>query len=425
MGIHLGNRPGIGWNDIEDDDPPGGFDFLERLRGNRSTGKWPAVVVVLSDQVFDLTRSPAPPCLITRAAVSQTRDHVFRFITQANQNADTQVLIRIVPSPGNFLDADDTNLPHQLSSDPERAAGGDYCNDENNSVAGKGRDVSDIMAEMNAIMEAIDRWNTRNPDARLNKEDVFFIPANEPNLEWYIENSLDPLENRSNPQVWGQMDAYFTTLYNFSTRRSDVQILTPAMGPWAFAEPLNAGCQQGTFAGYDLMSTTYDTSNDGYVWNNYWDIGKEAWGDGDPCPMPNQAPDSHHLFQFFPAALQARIRDQGKPTFISEASQRLDAQEIDPLTGLVPSKDDRPRQIRDSTWQFVAEESAPGRGAQYIALWLLTQDLLRANNPDVVNRAATCADLDYNPFDQATEIPWHMAYLPDATLCEWFEITWR
>ncbi|NJO84058.1 MAG: hypothetical protein HC828_15560 [Blastochloris sp.] len=251
IGIHLGNRPAIGWNDRAGPNPPGGIDFLERLRGNAPDRSWPAVVVVLSNQVFSYTRSQESPCNVTE--VREIREHVFRFMAQATgvvgfeTGESTVVLIRINPSPGNFADADDPALPHILSPNPVRAAGDGYCGDSND-IASRGRDVSDIMAEMNAIMEAIDQWNNDHSDARIKPENVFFIPANEPNVEWYTEDEThpdfsDPLRRRTEAAVWAQMDAYFTVLYDYLTRRSDVQILTPVMSPWARAEPLGANCE--------------------------------------------------------------------------------------------------------------------------------------------------------------------------------------
>lgn len=433
-GMHLGNRPGIGWDDREGPNPPEGIDFLERLRGNTPDGSWPAVVVVLSNQVFSYTRSQESPCNVTE--VREIREHVFRFMAQATRvigvetGESTVVLIRINPSPGNFVDADDPDLPHILSPDPVRAAGSGYCGDSN-SIAARGRDVSDIMAEMNAIMEAIEQWNTDHPDARIKPENVFFIPANEPNIEWYTEDEEhpdfpDPLRRRTEPIVWEQMDTYFTALYDYPTRRPDVQILTPAMAPWARAEPLGANCENvdvgGQGSGYSLMPDTYDNKNDGYVWHNYWSIGKELWGDGDPCNAFMFNPDNHHMFQYFPGALQTSIRDSDKPRYIAEADIRLEGRSRE-------SKDDDPSEIRDSLRQFIREEAGATRpeqeqGAQRIAIWLLTQDLLDGNEPPVTG-ATSCTDLDYDPANPFSEIPWHMAYLPDGTMCTWFDMTWR
>lgn len=456
MGMHLGSRPGIRWDDIPDDgEDPGGYDFLELLRGNTPDGHWPAVVVVLSDQVFKIERGEEEPCNmqtveVTEATATVGREHVFRFMAQATRmvgtgtGESTKVLIRIAPSPGNFADADveipftDSEVrPHELSDADVRAPAesSSYCTAGGDNPAVRARDVSDIVAEMNIIMEIIEQWNSDHPDEYMKKENVFFIPANEPNIEWYTEGSDDPFENRINPEVWEQMDAYFEALYNHPTRADNVQILTPAMAPWAYAEHFDSGCTpvelEGSNAGYDLMPATYDTGNDGYVWNNYWNLGLEEWGDGDPCPEVRELPDSHHMIQFFPETLQEKIRTQGKPIFISEGSQRLDDESVN--DGLVPSKDDRSSQISNSTRRFVAEESEPGNGAQYVALWLLSQDLLE-QNPEVVKNATSCDDLDYDPPDdpmnpteeeKAAERAWHMAYLPDATVCRWFEETWR
>ncbi|NJL33742.1 MAG: hypothetical protein HC893_07635 [Chloroflexaceae bacterium] len=69
-------------------------------------GIWPAVVVVLSDQVFDKERyapgEAAPDdetkCNIRRVFVSSGRQYIFRYLKQASQR-DIPIIVRLT-SPG-------------------------------------------------------------------------------------------------------------------------------------------------------------------------------------------------------------------------------------------------------------------------------------------------------------------------------------
>ena len=83
-------------------------------------GVWPAMVVVLSGQVFDVQRTPADadiapdqtPCAIQSVTVSPGRQYVFQYLKDAVQRGVTLVLR--VDSPGNFQDAVEPGKPHRL-----------------------------------------------------------------------------------------------------------------------------------------------------------------------------------------------------------------------------------------------------------------------------------------------------------------------
>lgn len=457
LGMHLGNRPGIGWDDRPGptavpgqptETPEPNIDFLTKLRGNTNEGTWPAAVVVFTDQVFSINRyvrgdpSFDGICGIKDATVA--RQQVFDFLKAASNapfDPPVYILFRIHPSPGNFSDALTTTKEHILFSGTTRPTKPDsdeqatYCNDTANypedGENGRGdlspqetfRTTQDLLDEMKAILDALDDWNLKNPNDTFNKDRVYFIPANEPNIEWYDNwyDQTDPFVALPQQFVWENMDIFFTALFDRKAsdrNAADVRILTPPMSPWRFAEPKNKGCEDVKFngqndAGYNYMENTYNTKNDGYAWHNYWDRGYESWNDGNPCNNLIFNPDNHHMIQYFPNQpfpMQMTIRTSGKPTFLSEADLAA--------TSGGSAKDADARGIQNSIIAFVNEETIPGRGAQRAAVWLLTQDLLEPN--PITN----CSQLIYDASNPATEIPWHMAYLSNFTECEWFKGLW-
>jgi hypothetical protein len=110
-GIHLGNRSSD-WNPTP---PPNGAstDLLAILRGDQG-GTFPASLVVMSNQVYDIQRN-SPQCT---SAVAVVRNRfVFNYLLSA-VSAGTKIVIRIYPSPGNFEDAEAHPLPHQLITQP-------------------------------------------------------------------------------------------------------------------------------------------------------------------------------------------------------------------------------------------------------------------------------------------------------------------
>jgi hypothetical protein len=243
-GMHLGNR-GSDWNTPT--------DFLVRLKGT-TQGDWPRVVVVLSNQVYTITRSTTSPCNITGAVVRDP--YLYSYLTDAIKKG-TLVIIRIYPSPGNFTDWANPGQTHTLltSTTP---AGGTYCNGN----SGNYRAINDIAAEMNAIYQ-LNTNSTNNWPA----SQFFFEPANEPNKEWYddkakINPNLYPQIDRD--LAWQAMDAYFSALYdNAKSLNGNLQLLTPPMAQGLKAEirefpecnltTLFVNDQPTNAAGYDFM----------------------------------------------------------------------------------------------------------------------------------------------------------------------------
>lgn len=449
LGMHLGNRPNHDWNEAPGVSPPP--DFLARLRGNAGDGVWPAVVVAITDQVFNIPRY-APQerdrtCGIKPDGVNPKQPHLFSYLREASQ-AGVKILLRIAPSPGNFKDAiNPTNFAHELLT-----TAGDTPEDHT-YCAEQGRDsqwgyqsfraVDDLMAEMHAIMtflssSAADGFNTDN---------VYFIPANEPNHEWYSdwESRTGDTDLRANSQradAWDVMNAYFSNLYDAKTR-DDIRLLTPPMSQWNFAEEYTNDCavqqllHNANAEGEDerlvpvqdngytrLMSGNgvfSATRNDGYAWNNYWQVGQEPWFGGAGCigiPSDNP-PHNHHVFQTFPEALRIVIRSNEKidHTFIVEADLLSPAH---PWANPPATKDDNSDKTVQSLRCFANAElgGEQGYGAKYMALWLLTQQLAENTLDPPAN--GTCQDL----LIANGEVAWHMAYLPNGTACDWFTKLW-
>lgn len=168
-GIHLGNR-GSDWNTP--------VDFLARLRGT-TQGDWPAAVVVLSNQMYDIQRN-GPGCTVSNAEIRSP--FVFAYLKQAAQ-AGTKVIIRLYPSPGNFEDAIITDKLHNLLYTPgETPENRDYCADPipgDDPSKARGSDyfraIDDLAREMNAI---------HSKNISQGWSEFAFEPANEPNQEW-------------------------------------------------------------------------------------------------------------------------------------------------------------------------------------------------------------------------------------------------
>jgi hypothetical protein len=166
-GVHLGNRNFSDWNStlLQKIDP--------QLGGER-----PVVAVALSNQVYQINRysssHPTYPCRIYSAGIRNPV--LFDYIKRASQ-AGVRVVIRLMPSPGNFPDWNDPNWPnHRLSSGPPVGPNG-YCDSNNYRSPG---DLGDEMGRIQAL-----NWS----EGFL----VFgFEPANEPNVEWYSRNVGTP-----------------------------------------------------------------------------------------------------------------------------------------------------------------------------------------------------------------------------------------
>jgi hypothetical protein len=227
-----------------------------------------------------------------------------------------------------------------------------------------------------------------------------------------------PLESYN---AWRQMDAYFQSLYDYvrANKSSGIRILTPPMAYDNLAEPRRLGSVPGSCepqgvldeagqlqAGYDLMPYTYDTKNDGFVWNNYFRMGRETWATGDPCGV------SDHLFQYFPSradgtGLADHVRNSGKLSFISEMDLFSPCQRGDnPLM----DKDANPSQTSNSLWSFIGQE----QGATYSLPWLLSEDPY-----------SVVEDCHINGLVNYLEVKWHQAYEREGFQRAWFAQWWQ
>jgi hypothetical protein len=303
-GIHLGNRSSS--DNTNDWNVP--MDYLARLRGT-AQGPWPAAIVVLSDQVYYVRRNDAA-CNVT--SVDVKNNYVFDYLNQAAAHG-TKIVFRIYPSPGNFTDAlqpQQGSLHMLLPNSGDKPAIYKYCDNvvRNDGKSGKAfeffRSIDDIANEMKAIHD----YNYIHAGAITPQE--FFLPANEPNNEWYrawYNPSVIPLQDNST--AWGQMDTYFSNLYDRAKNlNSAIRVLTPAMSQGLSAERVVFGtCGNNALivngvpteaAGYDFMETTYRYKNNGIAWNNYWSQAEEFWSDNFCGSPSNQT--SHHVAQYLP-----------------------------------------------------------------------------------------------------------------------------
>lgn len=517
-GAFLGNRPAQDWNqkepgtalDPENPDPanPNYFPFLCRVQGNELNcpntqneeqlpGIWPAVVVVLSDQVFDKERyapgEAAPDdetkCNIRRVFVSSGRQYIFRYLKQASQR-DIPIIVRLT-SPGNFQDSvidneedlDNPEYEHRIllgAGEPPLKADGitrrTYCDEDGfrdgrNNLPGylSFRDVDELLDEMEQIIIFL---QTDHPDFDISN--LYFIPANEPNGEWYggtwpPGSDLDNDIQADRRQAWSDMNAYFVSLYDYAQNQgydnTKPRILTPPMGPGNFAEAHipGSGCARfvlsdETQGGYLVMLETgtesmlHPDKNDGYTWNNYWEPGNwaddnpnnnwEQWGetcDGEAGPPQPPEKYHYHVFQFFPFQMRLNVRD-ASPDEETELAIITEADVFSPYQ--YGSLDQSPIQSKDtnngltasdSIHDFVVAETEfdPQHGADYIALWNLTVD----HSPDasvVEPDFTTCTEMNpaNSSFDEGAgrahhELQWHMGYLVEGEVCAWFDWAWR
>lgn len=382
-GVHLGNR-NTDWNST----------FLQRVDPALG-GQWPAAVVVLSPQVYQINRFPDThpflPCRIDSASVRHPV--IFDYLKRAAQ-AGVRVVIRLWPSPGNiersFVDG---KWHHHLSPGIPVGPEG-YCRPD------LYRSKGDLGDEMGAIHY-------------LNESNGFsefgFEPANEPNNpneQWYTFETVPPI-SESTP--WLEMDAYFSAVYDYAhLYYPGVRVFTPPMAQGVYAEGihiedvfLDPKCEPmllddryetGIQTGYDALRTFYETKNDGVSWHNYWILGKESY---DICPY------GQHVSRYFPGWMKDAIRNNQKPAIISEADLASPGQEMgNPLyskwsLNAAPAADSI-RHFFDSEWEF-------GGGYHYggspsVASWLLTDD---TGTP---------------------EHDWHKAYSNSGNEWQWFNL---
>jgi hypothetical protein len=321
-------------------------------------------------------------------------------------------------------------------------------------------------------MEAIMRYLVDDPG--FNTDTVYFIPANEPNGEWYggtwpPGSDLDNDIQADRRQAWSDMNAYFVSLYDYAQNQgydnTKPRILTPPMGPGNFAEAHipGSGCARfvlsdETQGGYLVMLETgtesmlHPDKNDGYTWNNYWQPGNwaddnpnnnwEQWGetcDGEAGPPQPPEKYHYHVFQFFPFQMRLNVRD-ASPDEETELAIITEADVFSPYQ--YGSLDQSPIQSKDtnngltasdSIHDFVVAETEfdPQHGADYIALWNLTVD----HSPDasvVEPDFTTCTEMNpaNSSFDEGAgrahhELQWHMGYLVEGEVCAWFDWAWR
>jgi hypothetical protein len=431
--MFLGVRPSQDWNRTDPIEEPTlqEFDFLCRVRGNEQNcpnaqneaqlpGVWPAVVVVVSNDVFNVVRSTDRPCRITEVN-NDGRSHIYEYLAQAAQQ-DIPIIIRLA-SPGNFRDAVDLGPPHTLILAPSETPqiGGrnrTYCDADREGRDGDSgyksfRSIDDLLNEMGSILGLLD------VDDRFNLDNIYFLPANEPNGEWYgpgwwtwsILRATDPdnIErlheiDAAGAEAWDDMNRFFSALYRRKEERarenpasafSQVNILTPPMGQGKMAEPFEQDCvdtillgppdpetreqEEITTSGYERMLLDYaDTLdvqegmlqpalNDGYTWNNYWEPGNwaddnpnnnwEQWGETcDGEAGPPQPPEKYHYHVFQFFPFQMRLNVRdASPDEETELAIITEADVFSPYQ--YGSLDQSPIQSKDTNNGLTASDS--------------------------------------------------------------------
>lgn len=357
-GIHLGLRPWADWNEV----------LLTRIDPQHG-GTWPAVIVLLSDQFYNVVRDPTTHRI---TGVTTGRPALEDYLQRATQ-AGVPLVIRIQPSPGNFLPDSAGNHRLLLTAIDYTHGDGDCTRWENNCHRSPDDIADHIVAIHNYnVIHGITEWG--------------FEPANEPNIEWYDNdpgNSYpDTLPNQSNALAWQDMNAYFQAIYNdVKAANATIRILTPSMAQGQYAEgydtlhPPSCSAQRldNSNTGYDEMYTTYRYYRDAVSWHNYWRLGYEGlnW-----CAVGGQ-----HVSYYFPSWLKSSLYPEGSTEgFITEAdllSPQQDPgqtiQDKDEMNGAVAAES-----IRKFMWYELR--------SYHMASWLLN-------------------DLTGNP-----EYGWHEAY---------------
>ncbi len=310
-GMHLGNRD-RDWNTL----------FLQRVDPALG-GMWPAAVVVLSDQVYEIKRylstdpDPDKRCHVREALVRNPV--IFDYVKRAAQ-AGVRVIIRIYPSPGNFADRiyPGQGWRHTLSY---YWPGQDPCGWSDNRSA---QDIVDEIAAIHAL----------NTSAPYNFSESGFEPANEPNVEkeWYSSLTVPPIYDS---EAWVDMNVYFSAIYNLAHGyHPGVKVLTPPMAQSAYADGIAiedvmnpSGCDLRRLSdgqiGYTVMRDVYETKNDGVDWHNYWIQGKESIA---------LCPNGQHISNYFPQWMIDAIQNAQKPVTITEA----DLASPDQMPGINP-----------------------------------------------------------------------------------------
>lgn len=352
-GMHLGNRT----NDWS-------ASFLHRIDPAQG-GTWPGVVVVLSNQVYQINRYPSTdptnPCRVINAVPRADRPVIWDYLRRAGQS-NVRVVIRIWPSPGNFPDG---TIPENWSNNHNLlryvpAGPNGYCDPEHY------RTVGDISDEMSAIHNV----NINNGFAEFG-----FEPANEPNTEWYSEFYGAP--RRFEPAAWYDMNFYFGEIYEYIHEHllADIKLLTPPMAQSARAEGINlTTCDRiplmGGIVGYEAMKIAYTQKSDGINWHNYWIFGREVFNECEQGGM--------HASYYFPYWLKNTIVQDGRPATITEADLFSPTQE-----GLQTISDklwgNNPAVAAESIRHFISSENFYSGFGQMTASWLLVDN---TNTPE-------------------------------------------
>jgi hypothetical protein len=375
--------------------------MLHPIDGDMPGGAWPAAVVIQSFQAYDVHRASTAPCGVVSATVKPV---VGDYLRRAAQNG-VQVVIRIAPSPGNFEDAVDPQQPHDLITTTAVIPGENYCydpitGDSKWTAADYFRAIDDVAAEMGAI---------RAENARNGWLELGFEPANEPNKEWYSFETRPAIDNNG---AWKAMNDYFVALYDYvHAEYPGVNIFTPPMAQTLFAEEENIEdttdipyCELMVvdevgpikLSGYWFMGDVYTTKNDGWSWHNYYWYG---WEGGEECP------NGQHLFPHFPVFMRGQLITTTLPKIISE----VDLASPWSMKGenALTDKDVYPFVTSNSLRYFAQVEQDDSRGADYVAIWLLSNEFAEPASEE--NR----------------EINWHQAYSPTIGFRPWFNTWWQ
>lgn len=297
-GIHLGVRPWADWN----------ANLYGRIDPQQG-GTWPDVVVLMSDQFYNVVRDPNTHRI---TGVTTGRPTTLSYLQRASQ-AGVHIIIRIQPSPGNFAQNSANNHRLLLTAIDYTHGDGD-CRRWENGCHRSHDDIGDHIIKIHNYNSSngINEWG--------------FEPANEPNIEWYDQiagNEFpDTIPNQSMAMAWQDMNAYFQAIYQYVKAYStSIHVLTPAMAQGQYAEGIDTlhppTCSQQLLVdtestGYNEMRGAYESYRDAVSWHNYWRLGYEG---GNWCAVGGQ-----HVSYYFPSWLKNSLYPVGVTEgFITEA----------------------------------------------------------------------------------------------------------
>ena len=351
-GMHLGNHT-QDWS----------ATLLQRIDPARG-GMWPSAVVVLSSQVYYIDRWPSNgvnPCRVRSVWALPDRPVIWDYLKRAGQ-AGVKIIVRVDPSPGNFIDWNSQDHHNHHLLDSSYPAGPNWCQPL------LYRSVADIADEIGAI-------HTLNVSQGFSE--YGFEPANEPNHEWY--DKMNSVPEVFKGEVWEEMDRYFANIHYYVHQwiNPAIRVLTPPMAPSRYAELRNVAdydpdggtCQSMPLiptglSGYETMTRTYGIyaagANDGVAWHNYWFYGKEGY---------NFCPDGQHVSLYFPSGMKNAITSSGDASFVTESDLSSSG------WGGIPTKDDvYAATVASSTRQFIWMEHKTNGFNTDVVVWLLSDD---------------------------------------------------